>query len=121
MRFVTRASSYVRVAILSSSITAVVAYSMWSTMTTPSGLPEQLHEKPAKPTKQMTPERALAVAIKSLVDRKVWFFDRYKIEMTPKENQLSWGVWFIALPESPGMDVYVTVANDGKTSILPGR
>lgn len=78
---------------------------------------------PAKPTrvaKRMTPDKALAGAFRALADAKIELFDNYKIIMTPLKNQSGWGVWIVALPETPDMDVYVTVGSDGSTSILPG-
>jgi hypothetical protein len=63
----------------------------------------------------------LAVAIKALAEAKIESFERYMIRITRNESESRWGVWFIALPETPGMDVYVTVADDEKTSILLGR
>jgi hypothetical protein len=68
----------------------------------------------------LTADRALAAALQALVEVKIELFDRYKIIMTQSADKSMWGVWFIALPESPGMDVSVIVANDGSTSILPG-
>ena len=121
MRFAFRRTDIMSVAILSLAITAVVGYAKWSTMRAPPVLPVQLPPRLEKATKEMTPDRALAVALKSLADAKIELFDSYKIIMTSPKNDLSWGVWFVALPETPGMDVYVTVANDGSTSILPGR
>jgi hypothetical protein len=121
VRFALRASSYVSVAILSSAITALVGYTTWSPMTTSSALTEEPPARLEKATKEMTPDRALAVALKSLADANFKLFDSYKIVMTTKENELSWGVWFVALPETPGMDIYVAIENDGSASILPGR
>jgi hypothetical protein len=113
--------------ILSSVITELVAHTKWSAMTTPSAPPEALHANPeerlatlGKATKAMTPDRALAVAIKSLADHKVELFERHKIEMNPRENDLSWAVWFVGLPEAPGMELLVTLANDGRPSVFLG-
>jgi hypothetical protein len=40
--------------------------------------------------------------------------------MSPSKTKSGWRVWFVALPETPGNDIYVIVRNDGTTSILPG-
>jgi hypothetical protein len=56
----------------------------------------------------------------ALADAKIELPDRYKIFMNRPKDESSWGIWFVALPETPGMDVHVVVAIDGSTSILPG-
>jgi hypothetical protein len=76
---------------------------------------------PTRVAKGMTPDKALAGALSALADAKIELFDSYKIVMTRLENKSGWGVWFVALPETPGMDVYVTVVSNGTTTILPGR
>ena len=79
----------------------------------PAGNPEQV-------AKSITADKALEAALKALADAKIRLFRRYKIVMNSPDNRSRWGVWFVALPETPGKDVYVSVASDGSTSILPG-
>ena len=68
----------------------------------------------------MTPDNALTVALKALGDAKIRMFEDYKIVMTRPESKSNWSVRFVALPETPGMDVFVNVANDASSSILQG-
>ncbi len=70
-------------------------------------------------TKGTTPDRALAVALSALADAKIELFDNYEITITRRDDE-PWGVWFVALPKTPGMDYFVTIASDGRIGILPG-
>jgi hypothetical protein len=121
MGSVRRTSFYVSVAILACALTVMVGYTTCSTVTRPSADSEEPDARRGNAVKTMAPDRALTIAIKALADAKIELFDRYKIEMNPGENGQGWRVWFFLLPEGPGLDVLVIVANDGKTSVLLGR
>jgi hypothetical protein len=118
MRFAFNALGFLSVAIFLSTFGAMVGHTRSSF--TNAQLAEEPPARPEKATKEMTPDKALAAALKALADAKIKLPGSYKIVMTRTKDKSSWGVWFVGLPETPDMDVYVTVANDGSTSILPG-
>jgi hypothetical protein len=119
MRFRFFGAGIMSVAILSLTIGVILGRTSWSVTTALLARAEEPTTKSEIAAKEMTPVRALAIAIKTLADRKIELFERYKIEMTPDENE--WGIWFIGLPESPGMFRCVTVTNDGRTSVASGK
>jgi hypothetical protein len=69
----------------------------------------------------MTPDKALAAALKALADAKLKLWDDYKIIMTrPKVKDHSiWVIWFVSEGGAPGQDVSVIIKG-GKTFILFG-
>lgn len=120
MRFALKTLVFLSAAILLSAFGSILGHTTWSMTAMPLSPPEGPLARPEKVTRGMTPDNALATALSALASAKIELFDSYKIVMTRLKDKSSWGVWFVALPETPGMEVYVTVANDGSTSILPG-
>lgn len=61
---------------------------------------------------------ALKIAIELLEAKQLMYRDNYKLTASRVENE--WVFWFVFLPETPGLDITVFVADDGQTRFMPG-
>jgi hypothetical protein len=120
MRSMSKTVGLVSVAILLLGLGALLGRTGWSMTRLSLARPDTPTTGPTRVAKGMAPDKALARALSALADAKIELFDTYKIFMYRPNDQSGWGVWFVALPETPGMDVFVNIEGDGGTSILPG-
>jgi hypothetical protein len=112
--------NYVIVATLSSMVTATACYVAW-TRATPSAAPSDAHAAAGQSRKKMSADTALAIAIKRLAERKVVLPEKYSIEITRSDNDLTWRIWFVAVPAAFGGETLVTVTEDGKAFLAVGK
>jgi hypothetical protein len=70
---------------------------------------------------RMSPDRALSISLMALANESYQLWKEYKIIITYSVDKNQWIIWFVALPETPGMDITVFVASDGTSTLLPGR
>jgi hypothetical protein len=61
---------------------------------------------------------ALRLAVQHLESSGQWPDDPYRL--TASRDDARWVFWFQLLPETPGRDVTVFVADDGEVSTLAG-
>jgi hypothetical protein len=68
---------------------------------------------------RMTPiYDALKIAVNFLEERQLMRTENFKL--TASRVAQEWVFWFVFLPETPGRDVTVFVADDGETRYLAG-
>jgi hypothetical protein len=118
MRRAFKTLGFLSVAILLLTLGALVGRTERSKANWSLARPDPPPTRPTRMAKGMAPDKALADALSALAAAKIELFDSYKIHMQQLDNKSGWGVWFVALPETPDMDVYVTVKSDGSSSIL---
>lgn len=61
---------------------------------------------------------ALKIAVRMLESKHLMYSNNYKLVVTALEQE--WVFWFIFLPQTPGLEITVFVANDGQTRYLAG-
>ena len=61
---------------------------------------------------------AIRIAVAHLEENTLMYRDEYKL--TASKINSEWVVWFQFLPETPGLDVTVTVSDDGTVSVSSG-
>lgn len=61
---------------------------------------------------------ALKIAVELLATEQLMYRDNYKLTASRVGGE--WVFWFVFLPETPGLDVTVTVADNGQTKFMPG-
>jgi len=61
---------------------------------------------------------ALRIAVETLRRDGALRNDRYRLTASRVDDR--WVFWFVFLPETPGLDVTVTVGDGGDTRVLPG-
>jgi hypothetical protein len=63
---------------------------------------------------------ALILSLKAIDDAGIELWNDYKVIISRSKDSSYWVVWFVARPETPGLDITVIVNRDCKTSLLPG-
>ena len=67
---------------------------------------------------RMPVDIALTKALRVLYERNLMHSDNYRLTASRVNDR--WVFWFVFLPETPGLDVTVTIDNDGSAEVLPG-
>lgn len=66
----------------------------------------------------MTIYDALKLAVEVLEKEKMMYRPAYRVQAARVDD--AWSFWFVFLPETPGLDVTVTVHDDGSHETLVG-